>query len=180
MLAISLVPWQTLADLAMQFSKPMQSSLSSALLILSVLVAASLASSVPNAHRDAAGLVSRQASSPDALATERALAFAQKYSPSDLLVSSPAVPAASSVSRRAAMAKRQDSSLSPEALAIESARVFAEKYSPNDVRNATTTDEAVERRRVVEARAPEASPDALAVERARAFAERYSPNDVAA
>jgi hypothetical protein len=78
------------------------------------------------------------------------------------------------------MAKRQDSSLSPEALAIESARVFAEKYSPNDVRNATTTDEAVERRRVVEARAPEASPDALAVERARAFAERYSPNDVAA
>ncbi|KAJ2919759.1 hypothetical protein MD484_g658, partial [Candolleomyces efflorescens] len=157
----------------------MQSSLSRALLILSALVAASWASSVSNARRDASDLVPRQASSPDALATERALAFAQKYSPSDLLVSSPAVPVASSVSRRSALAKRQDSSLSPEELAIESARIFAEKYSPNDVRNATTTSEAVERREAVEARAPEASPDVLAVERARAFAERFSPNDVA-
>ena len=160
----------------------MQPSLSRALLILSVLVAASLASSVPNARRDAAHPVARQASAPDALATQRALAFAQKYSPSDLLVSSPAVPVAESLSRRAStiIAKRQeDDSTSPDAIAIERARVFAAKYSPNDARNSTTS-EAVERREAVEARAPEASPDVLAVERARAFAEKYSPNDVTA
>ncbi|KAJ2928479.1 hypothetical protein H1R20_g8615, partial [Candolleomyces eurysporus] len=158
----------------------MQSSLSRVLLIVSVLVAASLASSVPNARRDAAHPVARQASTPDALATQRALAFAQKYSPSDLLVSSPAVPAAETLSRRASatIAKRQEEDSA--SIAIERARVFAEKYSPNDVRNSTTTSEALERREAVEARAPEASPDVLVVERARAFAERYSPNDVAA
>lgn len=139
---------------------------------------ASLASSVPNAARDTQPVTARADSSPDVLATERALAFAQRYSPSDLLINSPAVPASGSLSQRGIIAKRQ--STSADAIAIDRARVFAEKYSPNDVRASSTTSEAVRKREEVQGRSAEVSTDALVIERARAFAERYSSSDVAA